>query len=413
MVSVNNHNLKHEKAILEGLLADNSAIDEIKLTPRDFYDKKNAEIYAAIQRVIESGNEADYLTVVDTMGESPANAAVLSDLHPGTRANIKYFVDSVKELSRMRQLEMFILRIKDALATQTSSSEVIEGIEKELTAMAGSNSSDIKWLRDDLHATVKAIEESYKAKGKYTGIETGFKYLDALTSGFQNGELVIIGARPSVGKTAIALTMASNMVKLGITVGFFSCEMSSTSLTRRLIASESKLNLSHVRAGTMNHAGFSELVEAGAKLREWPLLIDDTPNINFMDLKTKARKMKRQGAQILFCDYLTLIRHGKADIPRHERVGEVAKGLKSLARELDIPIVALSQVGRDAEGKMPNLANIRQSGEIEEDADVVIFLHRERSERETRVSVVKNRNGATDSFGLVFIPEYVRFENIA
>jgi replicative DNA helicase len=159
---------------------------------------------------------------------------------------------------------------------------------------------------------------------------------------------------------------------------------------------------------------FDRIGDVCSRLYQAPLLLDDTPNIGLAELKSKARQMRRKGARIVFVDYLTLIRHGDSKMPRHERVGEVSKSLKQLAREMDIPIVALSQVGRDAEGKMPTLANLRQSGEIEEDADCIIFMHRDRNvssgDQTVKIEVAKNRNGVTDNIELIFVPQYTRFE---
>ena len=192
-------------------------------------------------------------------------------------------------------------------------------------------------------------------------------------------------------------------------MGFFSCEMSRKQIGKRLLAMIGGLNLSRIRAGLMSSADFSALNDAATQLHETTLALDDTPNIGLTELRSKARQMRRHGVQCIFVDYLTLIRHGDMRMSRPERVGEVSKQMKGLARELDIPIVALSQVNREAEDKIPNLENLRQSGEIEEDSDVVMMLHRERDKDETILRVAKHRNGPTGDAELTFQREHVRF----
>ncbi len=275
--------------------------------------------------------------------------------------------------------------------------------------------------------TVNVIEKLFHAGGDYTGVPTGFPELDQFTSGFQDSEYIVIGARPSVGKTALALTMASYMaVHKKIPVGFFTLEMSGKSLMQRLLSAEAKIDSSRIRNGMLKHSDFSKLTEAAGRLYEAPLFIEDTPNIKLLELRAQARRMrKNENIRAIFIDYIGLIESdSRNNIPRHEQVAEVSRSLKSLARELDIPIIALSQVGRQSEGKEPTLADLRESGSIEQDADVVMFIHKQRETDkdlehnskttiETDLILAKQRNGPVGTCKLVFIPKFTRFESLA
>ena len=243
-----------------------------------------------------------------------------------------------------------------------------------------------------------------------------------MTSGFQKSEFIIIGARPSIGKTALALSMAANIaIKQGISAGFFSLEMSDMALMQRLVASEARINSSHLRSGMFKMSDFSKLTEAASRIYEAPLYIDDTPNMKLLQIRSTARRLKAQeDVQILFIDYIGLIEpENKGRTPRHEQVGEISRSLKALARELEVPIICLSQVGRQSEGEPPKLSDLRESGSIEQDADVVMFLHRDRmgsedepgSDRKTELIVAKQRNGPVGKVELVFVPQYTKFES--
>jgi replicative DNA helicase len=234
----------------------------------------------------------------------------------------------------------------------------------------------------------------------------------------------VIGARPSVGKTALALTMAANMaIHNKFPVGFFTLEMSSMALMQRMLASEARIRSNSLRSGFLKPSDFHKLTEAASKIYEAPLYIEDTPSLRLLDLRALARRMRHQfNVSIIFIDYLTLITSENRELARHEQIAEISRSLKALARELDIPVVALSQVRRESEGKQPNLADLRESGSIEQDADVVIFLHRERLSAddqeelprniETDLIVAKQRNGPVGSMKIAFIPEYTKFENM-
>ena len=410
----------NEYAVLSAIKLDNRIYDDLGLNPDDFYTPGYGTIYRLMGDIIESGREANDLSIIEEIDSRKLTVkpSMVIELEYPTTANVSYHVDQIKEYSRKQKIKKLLLAIKDSLESKRSG-EIIEEIEQAITEITDSSTHELRWLKDILYPTITEIEKLYNLKGGFTGIRSGFRQLDILTSGFQRGDLIIIGARPSIGKTALAMTMAVNMCsRFNFVVGFFSCEMSIEQLGLRIISSQAKINLALVKNGMMNPRDFERINVAGSQLREALMVIDDTPNIGLADLKSRARKMKRLGVQIIFVDYITLIKHENRNIPRHEQVGDVSKNLKQLARELDIPIIALSQVTRGAEGRMPTLADLRQSGEIEEDADVIMFLHRESKNKKehtekTKLRLAKHRNGATDTIDMWFIPTYVQFADVS
>ena len=242
-----------------------------------------------------------------------------------------------------------------------------------------------------------------------------------MTAGFQPAEMIILGARPSIGKTAMALSMLQHIViDKRIPAAFFSLEMSDVQLMQRLVAQVSRIRADTLRTGFLGSDDFAKLQTAASTIYEAPLYIVDTPNMKLLDLRSVARRLRsKEKIEIIFIDYITLIGSENTAIPRHEQVAEISRSLKSLARELNIPIVVLSQVARSTEGKAPTLAELRESGSIEQDADVVMFLHRERAAEdknatiETELIVAKQRNGPTGIVKVMFVPYFTKFENIS
>lgn len=411
-----------ELAVLNGVLADQEAMDELGLRPADFTDGRHALAFQAMTTIHEAGRTLDLLSLADQLRVDGANieSAFLAHLSPSTAANVVYYAGKVRELSTKRQLVGILRGVKDALEAKTSE-QIVDLLEGHLTDLVVGTGAAIKKLGDLLTPTIATLERRYLHKGEIPGLSTGFTELDRVLTGLHPGNLIVIGARPSQGKTALALTMALTQSMAGKTVGFFSAEMTGEQLVMRALAGIGRINSQSVATGLLREADFAKLIEAGQQLHEAPLLVDDTAYISLVQLRSRARKMRRMGIQCLYVDYLTLIRHGDAKTPRYERVGEVTKALKVLSRELSIPVVALSQVGREAENRLPTMADLRQSGEIEEDADVIIFLHRDKNQEDagggrdrlTVVDVAKNRHGATETVQLVFIPEFVRFESKA
>ncbi len=433
------HNNDAEMATLGALLLDSESLSVVLryLRADDFYKLAHQKIFTAIITLFEAGSGVDLLTLTEELRsegvlESSGGSAYVSTLTSvvPTSANVEYYARIVQEGS-IRRLLLKIAgeMVASAHDESLNGRAVIEEAEKKIFAVTdGQQKGQYRVARDIVPEAISAIEQLYHRKESYTGVPTGFTELDNMTSGFQNSEFIVIGARPSVGKTALALTMAANMsVKNKIPVGFFTLEMSEMALMNRLIASESRINSEKLRSGMLKPSDFHNLTEAAGRIYEAPLYIDDSPNMKLLDLRAQARRMlSKEGVKIIFVDYIGLIEpESKSNVPRHEQVAEISRSLKSLAREMEVPIVCLSQVGRQSEGKPPTLADLRESGSIEQDADVVMFLHRERETHDTEdrsrgplnitteLIIAKQRNGPIGTVPIIFIPKYTRFENFS
>ena len=427
------NNLEAEQATLGALLLDAEAVGTVIrfLRPDNFYSLQNQKIFQAIISLFNKGQRADLITITEELRSSglldsaggPGYVASLTDTVP-TSANVEYYAKVVLESSVRRQLLTISSRIiADAHDDSIESRAVLEQAQKlvfDLTTDA-SQQNVYKTPKELIPAAIAAIEKLYHTRNAFTGVPSGLTDLDSMTSGFQKSELIIIGARPSVGKTALALSMAAHTaIKEKIPTAFFSLEMSDMQLMQRLISSESRIPSEKIRTGMLKIGDFQSIQDAAGHIYDAPLYIVDMPNMKLLDLRAMARRLKSQfDVQIIFIDYLTLITSENSFIPRHEQIAEISRSLKSLARELHIPVVALSQVRRDAEGKKPTLADLRESGSIEQDADVVMFLHRERvaSSKEgdkdqaidTELIVAKQRNGPIGDIEILFLPRYTKF----
>ena len=273
----------------------------------------------------------------------------------------------------------------------------------------------IKPITELLSQTVDSIEKRYQNQGKFTGIATGYKTLDAHTDGFQKGELVILGARPSVGKTAFALNMIMNMLYDKVSVGMFSIEMPAWLLLYRLISLTKLIDSTSLRTGKLEGNDMEMVIAAANYLSATQLWLCDEPSLYINNLEKIAEEMvKNYAIRILFVDYITLIRPQTKGIPRHEQVSDISQRLKGLARKLEIPVVAVSQVKREVEGRYPNLSDLRESGSLEQDADVVLLLHRDRDKEEflknsAKLWIAKNRNGPIGMVKMDFLPQYMKF----
>ncbi|MFH2114991.1 MAG: replicative DNA helicase [Spirochaetota bacterium] len=429
------HNAEAEQAALGALLLDPDAVPHTLryLRPDDFYVNANKHVFAAIVSLFEKGQKADLITLADEMramgilenAGGAAYIAKLTDAVPSS-ANVEYYAKIVRECSVRRSLIKLSANIRqkahdDAVETSLLLDELQESI---FEVSQDRQSVTYRSVREIVPDAMKMIEKMSKSKALYTGVPSGFAELDSMTSGFQDSELIIIGARPSVGKTAFALNMASHMaLREKVPVCFFSLEMSDLSLTYRLLASEARINSEKVRSGLIKPSDIQSLMDAASRIYEAPLYIVDVPNLKLLDLRSLARRMKTEkDVKIIFVDYLTLITHENADLPRWEQISSISRSLKSLARELKIPVVALSQLKREAEGKQPSLSDLRESGSIEQDADLILFIHREREidkradERSpyipTDVLIAKQRNGPVGKVSLLFFNNFTRFESL-
>ncbi len=427
------HNLDAEQAVLGALLLEWGAMSDVvtMLKADRFYSFQNQMIFEAMVSLFKQNVHGDTLTIINELTKlgkieqagGTAYIASLTDTVP-TAANVSYYVGIVLDAAVRRDLIRMSSELRASSFDETRSSRtLLEDAEKSIFTLSDHNeSTQIYEMKDVVSSTIELIDRRYKNNSELTGVPSGIARLDTMTSGFQKSEFIVIGARPSIGKTAFALSMMQTIaVEKHIPCGFFSLEMSYQSIGQRLLAQVSRLPSYKLRSGQLSMADFQKLQDAAGMCYNAPLYIVDTPNMQLIDLRAMARRMKvNQGVQVIFIDYIGLITTENPAAPVYETVSEISKSLKSLARELDIPIVALSQVARDAEGQEPNLAQLRGSGSIEQDADVVLFLHRDRKIMEdkepvqdAKCIVAKQRNGATGDVMMKFFPTFTKFENSA
>ena len=427
------HNLDAEQAVLGSLLLEWGAMSDVvtMLKADRFYSFQNQMIFEAMVSLFKQNVHGDTLTIINELTKlgkieqagGTAYIASLTDTVP-TAANVSYYVGIVLDAAVRRDLIRMSSELRASSFDETRSSRtLLEDAEKSIFTLSDHNeSTQIYEMKDVVSSTIELIDRRYKNNSELTGVPSGIARLDTMTSGFQKSEFIVIGARPSIGKTAFALSMMQTIaVEKHIPCGFFSLEMSYQSIGQRLLAQVSRLPSYKLRSGQLSMADFQKLQDAAGMCYNAPLYIVDTPNMQLIDLRAMARRMKvNQGVQVIFIDYIGLITTENPAAPVYETVSEISKSLKSLARELDIPIVALSQVARDAEGQEPNLAQLRGSGSIEQDADVVLFLHRDRKIMEdkepvqdAKCIVAKQRNGATGDVMMKFFPTFTKFENSA
>jgi replicative DNA helicase len=427
------HHEEAEKAALGGMLLDNEAVIKSvsRLREDDFYSLANGKIFAAIKCLYDKGGQtADIISVCDELTrrkqlDAAGGAAYVSGLTNvvPTAANIDYYIDLIKDRAMRRALITIASKIIAKSYEISESAEVILETAQQFIfeLIEDRQQFHYKSIREVINNTLPYMDEMLEKE--YTGIQCGFPEIDRITRGFQKSEMIVIGARPSIGKTALALNMAANIAfQHRIPTAFFSLEMRDTLLGMRFLSSEAQIDMREMRAQLEAERGrsYQTIINAAERIYKAPLFIEDASNMKLMDLRTQARHIRRkEKVEIIFIDYLGLI-DNQNGLPRFEQVSEISRSIKSLARELDIPIVVLSQVGRGSEGVAPTIANLRDSGSVEQDADVVILLHRERklapdSEHnyfETDIDIAKNRNGPTKSVRLAYHDKFTRFNSI-
>ena len=423
------HNIEAEQALLGAILLDSKRMTDVvaKLRPEKFYSLQNQLIYAALEKLNKQDVTIDSLALINELtiegkleqAGGAAYIASLTDVVPSA-ANIEYYAGIVVDRSIRRELIKISSEVKaSAFEIGREGATIVDEAERKIFSLAEKNeTAEIHSAKDVMIREFEIIEARYNSKDTFTGVPTGFATLDNYTSGFQKSELIIIGARPSIGKTALALSMMQHIaVERKIECGFFSLEMPYESIGMRILSQEARVPMQKIRSGLLRVDDITKIQNAAGRWYKCPLYIVDTPNMRLLDLKAMARRMvKNQKVEIIFIDYIGLITTENPSGPVYEQVSEISKSLKALARELEIPIVALCQVARAAEGEPPNLAQLRGSGSVEQDADVVMFLHRERLKEQTpdqdaTIILAKQRNGATGDIKIKFIPAYSRFEN--
>jgi len=402
------YNLEHEFNLISALIYDPDKLDEFEITVDDFYDARNQRVFKGIVWALRHNKKPDLVLLQDVCKLQPD---YWTHIQPMTAANIQFYVESVLKLAQLRNLDAVGKTVQDQLKAGKDPGEIRETLEAGLTRVSTKRTKQIAHIRDLLGAALEKIEHSYNNKGKLPGIPTGFQQLDFLTGGLQDGEFIIVGARPSIGKTAFALAMSRAAAGAGYPVGFFSLEQSQS--PTRMLAAETCINIVNMRTGYLQNRDFSRLVDGCNKLANLDIYFDHY-SYKLSDILSQSRRLVRMGCKVLFIDYLTLIQYGESGMRTFERVGEISHSLKRVARELNVPLVALSQLNREAEGKRPTLAELRMSGEIEQDADMVIFLHRPRKAEtyETVVDVAKQRNGPVEDFQVMFEPGFTKFTDM-
>jgi replicative DNA helicase len=428
-------NIEAEIGVLGSMLLDREAIPQIvtHLRPESFYLESHRKIYRALVKLYDQNSPLDLITLTEYLEKSRelefvGGASALVNLPHAvpTSAHVDEYVKIVREKAVLRNL------IHAATEIVTSSYNANEEVDKILDTaeqkifdivQTRSTGSSSVLFRDLVRQSMESIDRAYQRKGALTGLPTGYKDFDDMTSGLQPSDMIVVAARPSMGKTAFALNIAEHVgVHAKQPVAVFSLEMSKDQLVQRLLCSHAEVNLHHVRRGFLSQNDWKLLVESANVLSEAPIFIDDTPGITVTELRAKARRLKSAyDIKFIVIDYLQLIQaFGQRSDGRQQEISEISRSLKGLARELNVPVLVLSQLNRAAENRpdnRPKLSDLRESGAIEQDADMVVLLLRkeyynsEDCPGEADIIVAKQRNGPTGDFKLTFVSEYTRFKD--
>lgn len=428
------HNLETEQAVLGAVLLDNNAMYKAleTLQPADFYRESHRKIFEAMYSLSEKDGVIDLLLLRDELASrrqlddvgGPAYLAALVDQIP-TAANVEYHAKIVHEKALARRLLNASIEIVTRCYDDTEDVQDILGdAEQNIFSIAeGTIQSGFTHIGSIVKDGYEHIEKLAEKKSLITGVPTGFAELDYMTSGFQPSDLIIVAARPAMGKTSFCLNIAQHVAsRHSIPVAVFSLEMSKEQLGMRLLCGEARLNSHNVRIGQIQDADWEHLTHASEILSKAPLFIDDTPAISILNMRSKAKRLALdKGLGMIVVDYLQLMQSRFRHENRQQEITEISRSLKVLAKELHVPVVALSQLSRAVESRTdrrPQLSDLRESGAIEQDADVVMFIYRpevygiEGTEGIAEILIGKQRNGPVGTFQLAFIKEYTRFENL-
>lgn len=425
-VRVPPHSKEAEESVLGALLLDKDAIISVAefLSPDDFYDERHKEIYKAIISLYEDRTPVDVLTVTEKLKQQKdikkiGGASYLTDIanKVPTAAHVEHYGKIVKDLSIKRSLMQAASRIVEmSLNEGLTSSDLMDRAESEVFSLSQKNvKKAFRPIREVLAESFDRLDELSKEQGGLRGVATGFPDLDNATAGLQKGNLIILAARPGVGKTTLAMNIAQYAaINEKKNVGFFSLEMSVEELTDRLSVNVADIDAWRLKTGKLTEDEFTKLSTAYGILAEAPIYIDDTPGLSILEMRTKARRLQvENGLDLLIVDYLQLAKSRNLE-NRVQEVSEISQGLKNLARELKIPVIALSQLSRGVESrnvKKPQLSDLRESGSIEQDADIVMFLWREDEDKleNMMLDIAKHRNGALASIPLFFKGDRIKF----
>lgn len=422
--------IESETAVLGSCLVNEKVIYEIEdqISPDEFSLKKHQIIMKAIIAVKDCGEPVDVVTVTKQLGKKLDEIGgvqylvQLSESVPTTK-NVDFYASTVREKAELRKALQMATELASTAQETQDAQEIREGAERLIRAIeGGQKSSDFTSIRDVLSTAFERLETRFGHAGEVTGIPSGYPDLDAKTAGFQRSDLIILAARPAVGKTAFALNVAQNVaVKEGVTVAIFSLEMGKEQLVDRMLCADANIDASRLRTGMLNEDDWPKLTISVGNLSEAPIFIDDTAGITLAQIRSKCRRLKeRQGLGLVLIDYLQLIQ-GKGE-NRQQVVSEITRGLKLMARELNVPVIALSQLSRSVEqraDKRPMMSDLRESGSIEQDADIVAFLYRDEyynpeSDKKNIVEIIiaKQRSGPTGTVELVFLKNFNKFVSL-
>ncbi|PYV93153.1 MAG: replicative DNA helicase [Acidobacteria bacterium] len=431
------HNIEAERCVLGAIILDNALINQAieMLSREDFYSGSHKLVFENMLSLTEKSKAIDFVTLTEEIRnggqlEAVGGASFVSSLIDGVPrlANLEFYARIVHEKSTLRNL---IKKSNEIINTcydqQEDVDAILDSAEKVIFDLAESKiHSGFVSINEIAKKSFKKIETAASRKQMVTGIPTGYTEFDNLTSGLQNSDLVIIAARPSMGKTALSLNIATHAaVAAKKTVGLFSLEMSSDQLLLRILCSEARIDAHKLRTGFLNKEEWSKIAHVLGVLTQSKIFIDDTAGLSLLEMRAKARRLKAEhGLDLLIVDYLQLMSGGKARFEsRQQEISSISRGLKGLAKELDIPLIALSQLSRAPETRSgdhrPQLSDLRESGSIEQDADLVAFIFREEIYKQSEenkgiaeIIIGKQRNGPIGSVKLAFLREFTRFENL-
>ncbi|OPX21124.1 MAG: replicative DNA helicase [Desulfobacca sp. 4484_104] len=429
-------NLEAEQSVLGAIMLQGEALDRVAdlLRPEDFYREAHGQIYRAMLDLYQRREPVDLVTVTARLQDRQildevGGPVFLTDLNAqvGTAVNVDYYAKIIHEKSVLRRLIARAEEIASSCYTPVEDvAELLDWAESRVFEIAESTlRPGFHPVNQLVHSEVATLEAIWSRGELITGISTGFRELDKLTAGLQPSDLIVLAARPSMGKTALSLNIAFNVAFQGkVTVAIFSLEMSKEQLVRRLLSAVGLVDASHLRRAFLTDADWNSLQLAASHLMECPIVIDDTPAATVLEIRAKCRRLKAEGILgLVIIDYLQLMRGRKELGSREQEISEISRSLKALAKELNVPVLALSQLNRrveDRPNKRPQLADLRESGAIEQDADVVLFIYRDEVYKEdspekgtAEISIGKQRNGPTGKFKLAYRDKFTRFDDFA
>lgn len=446
--------LEAERAVLGAVLVNTSLFDQIAeiLKPHDFYLDPHQKIFSSMEALSSSSHPIDLITLTDELEknsdlEAVGGATYIASILDGipSIANVEHYAHIIREKALLRRLihstnEILI----NSYSSEYDASEIVEKAEQAIFEIGREQvQRDFRKMSSITPEVIDRLEERYQNQMAITGVPSGFADLDDKTTGFQPSDLIIIAGRPAMGKTSLAMNIACNAASKGKKIGIFSLEMSSTQLVARLLSSEAEVNSHHIRQGNLSQEDWNRVSTASGRLHELPLFIDDTPGVSVVEMRSKCRRLKAEhGLDMVIIDYLQLMsgssfgnRGGRYE-NRQNEISAISRSLKIMAKELDIPVVALSQLSRAPEQRKddhrPQLSDLRESGSIEQDADLVLFVYRHDVYKKKEMNsgedsggpdagpdldglaeliIGKQRNGPTGTVKLVFFDKYTRFDN--